>query len=1470
MQRECQPSRAFRFLTDSYPIFQILLVSLWPHFNHEPAYWEELLINIFFFHSMRNNDAAIYIMNAAVLSISYFSILLLVISISIYYFNKIAIKSLLTVVNYFLHMVNPILIIPLGFKLGATMSRYSELKISAYLSMSIFMIFIWIVFLLLMTSCYFFDANTIFINDSLLMSFNGIFQSTLITIPSLISFLSFTLPMIRDDLKYIVIALHIICLICFIIYIFRIPFGAIKANIIFAAILTAMIPTDILCYTPLLSSWIKVAVLFGVAFIAYIFYYFFFKKFYFERVLKKPWDKISDCFFILRLGMMLNKSIFLNGDLIEHISQNISNANDRIDLSRFLCYFPEFQPLFVAQMAMLRKNPDLTFGHQFILFQLRQLEIGRQRQVKFEELHEICEECESISYRIRTIWNKLTLTPNKVNLFHDLENITRSTKKTKHKFLELISQYPNNSILSGEFARYLAECEGDYIKAAEWSIKSNLLQEGKVFDYDVAIVHFLKFYQFYAKVILPKATLSSLDDIEIQTKLDSLSILIKHPKIRVEMQRATLDYFLITKYVFILTALISLIAVFLFWILYISLMRNIFNIALGNHRLILDMSELAQSVSITFINLFFQIGSMPSIDRMPPREILENLSKQDNHIDKPFNYAFNFSKSYMEMLSMSSESGLKMLNTFHYNLIFEIITGNSLSGVKEKFFYLIHKKYYYLNRTARILSDSSLQCDLVLFFSSSRRIAYQKNDSWIYHIDLLNTASAGNSFLDQIDYVIDEFLNSNIKFFEQSSKRLWISVIPCAVIYCIISIIIPLICYLLTRQHYSKVQNALQLFSKEVMEIGTNHVVETKSYDEKCEMSSHKTTYASHFSLKIIILSIFLSLVVLVLLILTQIMYMISQDDFNKKGALIHYSSYRACLSLEVLYAVLADNIYDIILPLIHFENSERLDLTISLLEETHKQCSSGDYGKGKYAKEIHSIRTESSCSTVNNSEIHEMLACLPIDPAVNRYIEMAKKIKTKIHDPSIFNSTDFINFLHLEVSHLFYDLNTIPFLIAESLNLTVNGFSIYMIIIGVLSMIISILIFELHYILFCFLSDCHKAMIAFISRIPPDILTSNNELMSLLLNFKQESHNSSSYQKIIFDSQLPVLFINREMRIETSNAAFSSFFGYDSNYINSQSIELVINDQNVLTALESLKYNVISDISFHNITCIKENHSIVLLDIKIIPIYDNSKVNKLISIAIVFIDQNANKRLIMKCQKIKEINELMSSTIFPKYLINCKKQLLSGCSICLIKLQGFQNEINPGNLLSIRQKFYEEILKTMKIYHLLSLISLKNGIFSVAAVGSHDPTDLVIECLNFAFTVSSYFENESMWGNYTTVINAGNEIDIDLSSNEDFPKIIISGNVFAEAEKLLMMNNCGHVCLTEKAYQLAAQHDIKFSKVEKYSHSFYYAELNENAVNFVLQGESLRKRSSIGGNVTGNDIKVQRQITIKKKNDTL
>ncbi|OHT04864.1 hypothetical protein TRFO_27592 [Tritrichomonas foetus] len=1431
IQSESQPPRIFRVFSTVWPVLQNIFLSLWPHVLHESTHYEEILTNVLFFATLGDDRTEIYSFVAVVILLSLITIVMLIIIVTIYFRKRVAIIPFLYMFNFFMHIVNPILIIPLGFLTGQLIVRVFYEPTPIFITLTVFCAIVLLSNIAISLCSYIFDASSLYLADSHFMTFDGIFQSSVMIIPSLVSLFSYVSTLFHPDFPYVVIAIHILYCIIFTIWLFWLPSGQPNVNPSFASFLSGMLISDIICVTSLHETWYRYIIA-----LASILIMMFIMRFAFKERVKRilnpnlfnpdaekpaPFDELNVKYslFILRVALMHNHPIFTNGQLVENISKNARTDSERIALSRYICYFPDYQPIFIAQLAVLRRAHSLSLTNDFLLFQLRRLEVGFQKLAKIEEMNSICIESSSIALRLRSIWQQIEL-KNQNSLFETFDWLSNSIMMCHRKWEELITQYPHNAILAEEYSRFLIECKGDFSAAAEWHTMAMQIQEGNVFKYNQTTIHLLRAYPSYAKLILPKHKIMNIDDIDIQTKHEALGKFVDNADLHIEFQRATNGSYPISINVFLFISILSFLFIAVFWISFIIISFNRFDQFVDNMNIIHNTALLTQQVSTTGIASMFSIAEIFNI--MPTLE--EQIDVYGNDRIASNNTLMNMSGNFRKTIAHETELGMIYLNNLHNSILQQISKGNYLQVVLDEFFNNTLPSVYYLSKNETVTTSNNLQSALIGFFTRFTTISWRTDNNFVEETDVYTAANCGTQILDQIEIISSAFLKNDQYLFDLEFKQLFKVMIAIFVLYTVICIISPWIVFCLIKRNFSIICQKLSIFPKEVMDKGTQSII-TKPSRENASDFVNVEPYFRYTSQLLMFISTFLGIILLSGLIEVQFRGDKIRNKFQTHSRLVHMTSMRACGSTEILYGIMSARIFPQLIPQVKPKYEQRLVQTIEKFVNTHEECGKLSYEDiGSNSDQIDKIRYSTKCPDWPDKTFHELLVCMGLDSAVSAYIEIAQTLQKRVHDEFLFKSERFINFMHFELNHLYYDMIMIPRLLIESAQAESSNFNTYLFLIGVISIIISFLQLLFNVTSFKHFIANFKLLLAFISRIPPQDLVNNNELLNLLLNIGQNKRDDlSDAALLVQDSSFPVVFIDRSATIEGVNNSFSILFGYESNYIVCQPISIIIEDESCLGFIELLKFGSHETV-VKEMECKKENGTTTTFSISFIPIYDSS--NLIHHIAMVFTDQTSIKMLQNRSRVMKESNENLIKAMYPPII----KQSLNGnfrmCAICMIKLHNIGTELLPARLLNQRQDIFNQFLEMLQIYSLLTPLTQKNGVFSVIGSGSNDPTELAIECLNFAFTVVDYFMTTASYGNFSAVVETNAEIKINWT-DEDTRRIIVTGPLLKRANEILEISQAGKVCISEETYEFVMQHDLNFIPKTCNGKKMYIVEFN-------------------------------------------
>lgn len=1610
-QLDSQKLRIFSFIVTLYFLLQVSFVSFWPQLDLTTKDLVEKfdfirttpnvkgnLTEAFFFYSTTAQPKTLYIISFIIFGIVIIYVTLSVLCFCLYFFKRIINFSLLLFFNTFVHIISPLLLIPLGFHIGWLITKILQLKhleelgsntssfgsIPVYTAIIVLDCFIYVVIVCVTIANNIFNSNSILICEPYFVTLNGIFKSLFMIVPSVLLLLSNVVPILASSLRYVVVVIHMIFYICMAIWSFWLPFGIVKANSVTSALSISILISDFLCFTTIDLSWYRYLIFIG-CFIVFFILMNLLMKFRIDSILKSKKKKskreennqlnendehsnnnairaplfgdpnieptgfesfsVSKCLFVLKTAIIVKSNVFLDGKLLDLILTKVENDLEKIQLAFYISYFPDFQSIFFSLLTSLKHAQFLPFLKEFQLYQLRCFDNSCHPNSKIDEVENLVNKTSALEIHIRSVWqviesecrsfNELFENKNenlpknlkiKANLFSNFDRLSLSIANCHSSWKSLISFYPNNVQVANEYSRFLIKCCGDYIGASEWLTLSKLIEEGKTYKFNPALVSFLRAYPQYAKQVFPKnSVFTNLDDIEIHNKIDTIGQLIEMPETRFEYQRSTLNSYPLSIFVFLLLSIISFLYFVIYWTKSLSSFRHFDQISESLY-FIVNTGVLSEQVSKVILNVIMGYGQEPSTGFFPSADDIFNTIYENGWSDR-INSIYDFSvidlyQDHKQQLSFEIEQGLISLDFLHLSALDEVEKGNSFDEFFSLFFNNDQPTVFYLSKNHSITAELNLQSNLVSFFAYYFTISLTGDYSFVDDNDFYHATASGDQALEILDSVSKSILNNNEQVLKKIDYVNSTEIFILVSVYIVFSCVSILIVFVFIKKKFQSIINSLIYFPRSVKKKASYPIInKSASESENTNSTSNNNNnnynsnnndtefnegelddtqiYDSQIKIKNFVLislsiSIILHIALGCILFSFYFVYRKYKSQFISLTELIHYHTFEAAQVIEVVYSVMAANVFGRILPIVDSKYKDVMMRTRQKFSRTHEDrwsysvdgdCGVGDY----YLTIINDLKNKPKCPEWPNKTYHEIIACLSEESGVNAFIDMTDTMINNINDPNLFHTEIFMQYLYFALTNIYYDVgNFAYYLMLATLEKDIDYVNTHQIF-GAVSLIVCSLLFILNILIYLKIRGTFRLLFTFISRVNPSEMILNSHLLSSLFgiknNNKKEIDNSeTSY--LIQESSLPIIFIDRSTLIEFINIAFSRKFGYEANFIVGQPISTIIEDDSVLFYIDKMKFFGTKESVSRTISIKKDNGSKALYNITIIPIHDSSinkkmKESDLIDIdienenenetsketfvnriAIVFEDKSTEKNLEKKCKNSQQLTDKIASYVYPQVFSLYVEGCLQMCAICLIKLPNSLSKETPvKNLLTQYANIYERITDKLNIYPLLFPLDSRNEIFSVIAFKKNDPTELAIECLNFAFNIIEEFDNLStspssvmcglkILGQFFAVVETCGELVVGWLGNK-IKRVIITGELMERAMKVLdNASRAGTICVSKKTYECLIQHDYLFYEKEIQeeicgSKSIYSIEKNS----IIAQARSENEYSSNYGN---------------------
>lgn len=1191
---------------------------------------------------------------------------------------------------------------------------------------------------------------------------------------------------------------------------------------------------------------------------------------------------VSKCLFVLRIAIIMKSQVFLDGRLLDMLAAKVESDEDKIQLAFLICYFHDYQSIFFALLTSLKRAKFLPLLREFQLFQLRCYDICCHPSSAIEGIEEIIRETSILEVYLRSYWqiidsecssyeearlkiigdeNIENLLPEnfkmKANLFSQFDRLSRAIYSCQSKWIALISLYPNNIQVADEYTKFLINCHGDFIGASEWKTVSCLIQDGKTYKFNPAQVSFLRAFPSYVKQVIPKSSLiKGFDDIEFIDKVENIENLIEMPEARFEFQRSVNSAYPISISIFIFLSIFSFLFILVFWIYGICCFSK-FEMMIESIYYLMGASLLSQQISINFISGIMDYGTLPDIDIFPSQnEIFSTIFSNgfNDRIGNRFTPSLiPLNDDYKTNLYDVAELSVEIINYLRNSVLLEIENKNDFQFVLDVFYNHSVQSDYYISKDEPILSTSNLQSllisHIVYYFSLSVNESYDFiDDPGLYH-----AVSAGDIVINTLDEVAESVLKCNEKILNSNKFTYSGGIYILTAVYILFSVVFVWITFYFIRRSFVSIMSSLCHFPKNVKQKAICSIIKKDENSSSNENIDDLDVKNLQFKIKNVVLIALIISTLIHFVLGGCIFYFHFIDDKYKSNfisitQLSHYYSLETSKAVEVLYSLMAANTFGKIIPAVDRKYKDKVALAIKDFVRIHQQCWNysvqGDCGiKGEYLKAINDLKSKEKCPQWTNKTYHELIACLAEEPAVNAFIDLTNTLIGRISDPNLFKTDQFKQYIHFVLAHLYYDIQNFAFLLSMGAENKKNDFVTIIDTFGGMSILVAFALFIWNIYIYIKIRDIFKLLFAFISRVLPSDLITNNYLLSELLGIKMNNKSLSENSEVSFlvqESSTPIVFLDRTTLIEFVNNAFTRTFGYEANFIVGQKISALIDDESILFYLDTLKFFETKKCEVKTILCKKGNGNKALFEITFIPIHstqkekhdshhkkeelsddsDDSKSSFINRIALVFSEKTSKLNLEKKCQQMKSLTDKIMKTVFPEIINLYIDGHLKMCAICIIKFQNsFSSQISYNRVLQQRQNMYELLHERLKIYPLLAPLDCKNGLFTIVACKKNDPTELAIECLSFVFnicdelSITKDLNSNMILRQFFAVVETDGEVILGWSGDVT-KKTVLTGHLIDRALKVLDYSSLvGTVCVSKKTYECIMQHDYVFNE---------------------------------------------------------
>ncbi|OHT01183.1 hypothetical protein TRFO_32133 [Tritrichomonas foetus] len=1318
------------------------------------------------------------------------------------------------------HVVTPITLIPLFAHFGIGVVKAFELKEGKYYALLVLSAIGCMLNVVSSVLAVTFSANTVYFLNSEYIITNHIIVLTLLIGQGIFATFSYVSVVLGSEIEIAALILHLIFAIVMTVSgIVYTPFLFKWVNYSFGGLAIGSFFGDIFSrfLTTLEYRIVSVVIIWIVSSIIYKFIFDFFAK----RLLRDESEKKINL--KIQFSLVYDSESFISGKLFDKLSMYVNNSTNRLHIAKWSCFIHDFQPIFTAQIAMLRNATDLTFAQNFLLYQLCIAETGRQPLSSVPELNILRNETVSISTSIRAAWNHLHTDLS----FGSFEHLLYDISLINNHWEEALNKYPRNALIAENYSRYLLECACDFDGCSEWHYRALQLQNGYYFEYDQATIHFLKLFPQYAKKLVNGVQLASLDDLDIKTSEEMLSYIVKHPKIHLEYQKAIQNYR--SGWLNVMAGLIGFrfIIIIVYWMAMLGLFIGMFSSRQRNMQFLYDLSLIGESIELSDISITLQGGR--EYGETPTKEIADAIIFKGGSSLVDNQSLISLSDPLFDTSNYYSARGLKQLDKFIYNLNYYSSQGSDFQiAIDEMLKGRLNMTFMPTPEIGIISQNETFRTMLTYYLTAAALIGHSPLNlpafnPWVFGGAISELVESSAQVLDFIEDVMQSFIDNDISDVESNKKMHGIITVVCIAIGIIFFVIFYTISFVCVRKQVDNVIDVCKNLRNEAI----NRASSAMSEDQiQMTQKSNTVTFAnvnssSYFTVLIFVIEMMVSLVSIGSIFAFYNQILVHHEFFTSMNYLLKQSTTRMVFSLKIFSDFLKSNLVDC--PKANnppgFEQKllATFEKTIKVFTTVHEACLKGDYGNGKVYEKVNQLRRVSKCPSEwsNNYTYHESYACLPLDPAVADFLEMIKIMKTDICTRKYVRDERFVVPFHFLNSHLYYMLAEINDLLvevgqeqSEDFDSTVQEIGLTVLAIAVLILLISLYNMNT-------LHSSYKTLIKFLLRIPPIDAVNNTKLMDILLGRKSSRKQTkmSLYEKIVKNSNFPIVFLNSSQVIENANHAFMVYFGYDISQIIGQNVLILTDDQDFYTQIKK-----INTIKSFELDLMKENKTQIHCELTVIPVSLNDP-DKFEYYGLIIQDLSSVINKKRSCEELKKSNDNLIKSMLPKILMNDKEKISFDNAIILcLKLVHYGGNLTPAVFMQQRQNIFGKFDILLERQTLLTRVTINNGEYIVIGSSKDEngaETKLVEaakQCVDFSNEVTSLFDDPAYFSDYVIGIDTGDVSFFRVGADRKINAL--HGSALSHARQLVRISNSGEIAISEKFYRSVATMEVQFSKM--------------------------------------------------------
>lgn len=1115
------------------------------------------------------------------------------------------------------------------------------------------------------------------------------------------------------------------------------------------------------------------------------------------------------------------------------------------------------------------KRHDLTARQTFLMYQVQKLKMMRQSSsssLALERLKELKAETKELECEITEFW-----TLQKFN-YEYIGAISKKILKTKALWEEAVIQFPSSSLYREEYMNFNLECESNYVHGVFEKHMIDMIESGRNFNVDHCFRQFVRnFPEFLKKGIVDlkgninknirkpgggnasvshthssnstgshhSSTLNSTNTsmtIDLQVEEGLGKALFPQSKIRLGLQKATMEQKAYAHSAFLFTCLALFVVGFVLFLFVFIYFMNYFDSSkqtVNRVRYILDTRLYTATAAIALLfhwgnqsNVIDIASVVASYQAVDDPTVIPLIDYHERWDQSTMNFIMESEEEFTRFRSSIAELSESGVDVYHYmGRLFEENTvmcycyknGTTVADCKGE-------------NLKKILAFVSMESSLLLTDSDIQHI-FKKNQNFCsIFSSLLNIPEAFQELLDTITEIAGVESQNSEKLIDKIKI-----IIP--IVYAVVCIALFLIMFLRYYFEIAKFGNLILKLPANIKKDCEKPIrIDT---DESKQERTVSTITGLHIPIIycITILLGYVLLTVLTFLALQNIGNYNKQFDYLK--AWTANSVVRKSLLVEICLwetvLIIMDN------PLVQVSYIDK----DALKAETAYMFERLDYRTNNLMADDGSIPSvagvdsqiddlflKETCPTpTENASYHDMYRCSSSQQLFQFFLNTITTIEFNLAKYNNEMKDDItVTIFHLSSNHLIPILNQIDQRFIELSDKFSNEFFIQHLIYLILEVVLAIVLVIIQMLCVQFFNRCYSTVKIFMRRVSPAALVADSDFVDYLFDNTKKGNTSemSTDQGIIHNTADSVLCVDSNFVIEIMNPAVTHTFGYSPEQMLGQSVLNLFPEEareSVDTQLQ-LMMNKQASLTYDGHTvCLSDNDTQIHCAITILGMTESND-DTVTSFVILLRDESALLEQQEQAENAKKQSEQLLYQILPRDIVIRLNQGEKDISfsvpsatimfIDIVKFSEYASALTPqeimGNLSLLFGGFDQAIAK----FDRLIKIKLIGDVYMCAG-GLFTPDDApVVHCeqmVKFAIECLQVLEETNVKLNAVLNVRIGINTGGPLIAGvlgTDKPTFDIIGDPINVASRLQSTDIAGRIQISANSYNLIKDLDFQ------------------------------------------------------------